>query len=82
MFLWGFLTLNIYMDNQDSNLSISDLAVLKNCIDIACSRGAFRAPEMKSVGEVYDKLAAFLQVVVSHAEAAEQAQAQSQGETQ
>lgn len=70
------------MEDNAPNLTITDLAVLKNCIDIACSRGAFRAPEMKSVGEVYDKLAAFLQVVVSQAEAAEQAQSQSQGETQ
>ena len=66
---------------DNTNLSISDLAVLKNCIDIACSRGAFRAPEMKSVGEVYDKLASFLQLVVAQAEAA-QGQAESQGETQ
>ena len=69
------------MDDNAKNLSISDLAVLKNCIDIACSRGAFRAPEMQSVGAVYDKLSAFLQVVVSQAEAAEQAQANPQGET-
>jgi hypothetical protein len=68
-------------ENTTSSLTITDLAVLKNCIDIACSRGAFRAPEMKSVGEVYDKLSAFLQIVVSQAEAVEQAQANPQGET-
>ena len=69
------------MEENTQTLSISDLAVLKNCIDIAASRGAFRAPEMKSVGEVYDKLSAFLQTVIAQAEAAEQAQATPQGET-
>lgn len=59
-------------------LSITDLAVLKNVIDIAASRGAFKANEMKSVGEVYDKLTAFLQLVVAQAEA--QQEATQQGE--
>ena len=63
------------MDNQ---LSITDLALLKNAIDVACSRGAFKAAEMKSVGEVYDKLTAFLNAVVAQAEA--ESQNQTQGE--
>ena len=63
------------MDNQ---LSITDFALLKNVIDVACSRGAFKAAEMKSVGEVYDKLTAFLTAVVAQAEA--ESQTQKQGE--
>ena len=63
------------MENQ---LSITDLAVLKNVIDVACSRGAFKAAEMKQVGEIYDKLTAFLDAVVAQAEA----QTQQQGEPQ
>ena len=62
------------MDNQ---LSITDLALLKNAIDVACSRGAFKAAEMKSVGEVYDKLTVFLNAVIAQAES----QNQTQGET-
>jgi hypothetical protein len=50
-------------------MSITDLAVVKNIIDIACSRGAFRAPEMKAVGEVYEKLTTFLDTVIKQAEA-------------
>lgn len=57
------------MENQ---LSITDLAVLKNAIDVACSRGAFRATEMKTVGEVYDKLSGFLETVIKQAEQATQ----------
>ena len=63
------------MENQ---LSITDLAVLKNVVDVACSRGAFKAAEMKQVGEIYDKLTAFLNAVVAQAEA----QTQQQGDPQ
>ena len=63
------------MENQ---LSITDLAVLKNVIDVACSRGTFKAAEMKQVGEIYDKLTAFLNAVVAQAEA----QTQQQGDPQ
>ena len=62
-------------NNAPQNLSITDLAVLKNVIDLAAERGAFRAPEMQTVGEVYNKLAAFLKQVVDQAEAAEAANA-------
>ena len=57
------------MDTQPTQLSITDLAVLKNVIDLACTRGAFRAPEMKAVGEVYEKLSTFLDTVIKQAEA-------------
>ena len=62
------------MENHPTQLSITDLAVLKNVIDLACSRGAFRAPEMKAVGEVYDKLSTFLDSVIKQAEAEMQGQ--------
>jgi hypothetical protein len=61
------------VENQSTQLSITDLAVLKNIIDLACNRGAFRAPEMKAVGEVYDKLSTFLDTVIKQAEAEMQA---------
>lgn len=73
-----FIDLNINMDNQQ--LSITDLAMIKNVIDVACSRGAFRAAEMKSIGEVYEKLTGFLSAVVAQAEAQSDAQATQQGE--
>jgi len=73
-----FLDVNIYMENS-IQLSITDLAVLKNVIDIAAKRGAFQASEMKSVGEVYDRLTTFLDSVIKQAEA-EQAAAAQQGE--
>jgi hypothetical protein len=68
-----FVDLNISMSDA-TPLSITDLATIKNIIDVAASRGAFKAAEMRSVGEVYDKLTGFLTHVIQQAEA-EQAQA-------
>lgn len=64
------------MSDTPHELNISDLATLKNIIDLACERGAFRASEMKTVGETYDKLSAFLAWVIEQAGS----QTQSQGE--
>lgn len=58
---------NICMDN--TQITIADLDMIKNIIDLASSRGAFRAGEMKQVGEVYDKLTAFLAAVIAQAQA-------------
>ena len=66
------------MDNTNTQITISDLATIKELIDLACTRGAFRGEEMTSVGEVYDKLTGFLDTVI----AAAQAEANQQGEAQ
>lgn len=58
--------------NNSTQLTVNDLAAIKAIIDNACARGAFRANEMKSVGEIYDKLVSFLDAVVAQAEAATQ----------
>jgi len=62
------LVVNIYMEN---NITIADLNLLKNIIDLASTRGAFRAAEMTQIGEVYEKLTAFLDNVVAQAAAQE-----------
>lgn len=54
------------MDNQDFN--INDLAGVREVIELACSRGAFRANEMASIGTLYNKLDSFLQGVVARAQ--------------
>ena len=48
---------------QEGNLTIADLQTISNIIDIAMTRGAFRANEAKTVGESYEKINAFLQTV-------------------
>ena len=66
---------------ESKEITIADLGLLKNIIDLASTRGAFRAAEMKEVGEVYNKLTAFLESVVAQAKVQEEFQAsQTQGE--
>lgn len=59
-----------------TQITVQDLIEIKNIIDLACSRGAFRGNEVRSVGEIYEKLTAFLDVVIAQA----QAEAAPQGE--
>jgi len=42
------------------DLTINDLQALKTIIDVSCQRGTFRANEMTSVGQVYNRLTSFL----------------------
>ena len=49
-------------------LTVADLRNVRTIIDIASSRGAFRGAELKTVGEVFDKLDTFLKAVDAKAE--------------
>jgi hypothetical protein len=67
------------MENKE--ITIADLNLLKDIVDLASTRGAFRAAEMKDVGEVYNKLTSFLDAVVAQAKAQEESAASNtQGE--
>ena len=59
------------MENN-TTITISDLHLIKNIIDLASTRGAFRAGEMKQIGEVFDKLTQFLDAIVEQAKAQEE----------
>ena len=53
------------------NITIADLNTIKNIIDLASTRGAFRAAEMQEIGEIYNRLTQFLDAVVAQAQAQE-----------
>jgi hypothetical protein len=59
------------MENQ-TQITVVDLDLLRNIVDLACARGAFRGAEVKQVGEVYDKLTKFLEAVIEQAKAQEE----------
>ena len=42
------------------DLTVNDLQALKTIIDVSCQRGTFKAAEMASVGQVFNRLVAFL----------------------
>jgi hypothetical protein len=67
---------------ENAQLTLADLASIHTLIDAACTRGAFKAPEMSRVGEIYNKLSRFLEAAAQQAQAQEQTeQAPPQGDT-
>lgn len=53
-------------ENQNqAELTVQDLAAIKQIIDLASQRGAFRPNEMVAVGQTYSKLETFLNAVSS-----------------
>ena len=59
--------------NDSNQITIADLDTLRNIVDLASTRGAFRGAELTQVGAVYDKLTAFLDAVIAQAKAQEEA---------
>jgi|688.fasta_scaffold635935_2 hypothetical protein len=56
-------------------LTLSDLASIRNIIEVSTSRGAFKPNELREVGTVYEKLDAFLKAIaVPQPQASEQPQ--------
>jgi hypothetical protein len=58
------------------DLTITDLQNLRAIIDVASTRGAFKAAEMAAVGTVFNKLDAFLNAVAAQQAPQEPAPAQ------
>lgn len=56
--------------DQSIELTVNDLNALKQIIDVASSRGAFKPNEMTVIGTVYTKLENFLNAVAAQQQAA------------
>ena len=56
------------------DLTIVDLQNLRAIIDVAATRGAFKAAEMSAVGTVFTKLDTFLNAVAPQQQAQEKTQ--------
>ncbi len=54
-----------------AELTVNDLAALKQIIDVASQRGTFKPNEMVTVGQTYAKLEAFLAEIQAAQQAAE-----------
>jgi len=63
-------------------LTIQDLSVLRTAIELAATRGAFRAEEMRSVGECFEKLTVFLNAMSQQNQPAPEAPAPSAPEAE
>ena len=53
---------------QGPDLNISDLSAIKNIIEVASQRGAFKANELEAVGKTFNKLNTFLEAVTNKEE--------------
>jgi len=58
IFCKRFLFVNKIMNND--TISMNDLVLIARIIDVAASRGAFKAEELSEVGSVYDRIAAIV----------------------
>ncbi len=52
-----------------TDLNINDLVAVRNIIDVASQRGAFKAAELEAVGKAFNKLNSFLEAVAPKEEA-------------
>ena len=68
------------MENTEQ-ITVVDLDLLRNIVNLAVTRGAFNAAEAKQVGEIYEKLTNFLQAVVDQAKKQEEEKDQSSDES-
>jgi len=41
-------------------VSVTDLQVVVNIIEVSTQRGAFRAPELKGIGEFFEKISGLI----------------------
>ena len=60
------------------SISLQDLQVLLQIVDLASSRGAFRGAELTQVGAIFDKLNSFLSFIAAQQRAAQEQQAEEQ----
>lgn len=61
--------------NVPESISLQDLQVLLQIVDLASSRGAFRGAELTQVGAIFDKLNAFLSFIAEQQKARAEAEA-------
>jgi len=57
------------MENTDTQLTINDIALTRDVIDLACKRGAFSGAEARQVGTLFEKLDQFIKAALAQAEA-------------
>lgn len=56
-------------DAVPESISLQDLQVLLQIVDLASSRGAFRGAELTQVGVIFDKLNSFLSFIAEQQKA-------------
>ena len=63
------------MEENNTQLTINDIARTRDVINLACRRGAFNGAEVRQVGTLFEKLDQFIKAATAQAEAEKQAEA-------
>ena len=58
-------------EKTEPELTLGDLTMLRNIVDLASSRGAFRGNELEVIGKAFNKLNTFLNAVAPKTEESE-----------
>lgn len=53
-------------EKATADLNVADLVAIKNVIEVASSRGAFKPNEFEAVGKIFNKLSSFLDAVAAN----------------
>jgi hypothetical protein len=53
----------VQSETKPADLNLNDLAALRSILEVAASRGAFKAAELEAVGKAFNKLNSFLESV-------------------
>jgi len=69
-------------ENQNLELTVNDLAAIRQVIEVAQARGAFKPGELVAVGTVYEKLNTFLEAVAANQQSANEASNEAVDEAQ
>lgn len=64
---------NTTSTQPNTDITVADLDLLRQIVDLASSRGAFRGAELSQVGEVYNKLTRFLELAATQTQAQQDA---------
>jgi hypothetical protein len=56
-------------NDQPLNITLADLDLIRQIIDLASSRGTFKGPELSDIGGIYNKLTAFLNLAAAQLQA-------------
>ena len=65
------MTDNVEQVQEQATLTLQDLTLTANIIDLAVQRGAFKGAEAETVGTQFNKLVAIIQAIAPPAEEAE-----------
>ena len=77
------------MENQtqtqgglENSITLNDLVLLRNIVNVASKRGAFSAEEFSDIGAVYNKVDTFLKMNLKKMDETEEDKSPTEGETE